>query len=106
MDSSDIRTIALEINRFKGSAAIKKTIFETKYPVFFESYKTLATMCCDGRVDEQRLIFMLKTFDKVQNNATTQEKASENIGQELFNTYIQPKVHLMKFPENSGNGKQ
>jgi hypothetical protein len=55
--------------------------FATKYPFLFE-------MCCKPNVDKDTLEMMLSMLEKIKNNKMTQDKASEDIGQHLFNKYV------------------
>lgn len=99
MTTDAIRVIAQEIQEDSQPAEVKERLYTEKYPVFFEHYNTLAKMCCDGKMDNTRLEFMLKMLDQVKTQKVSQEKASNVVGQELFDKFVAPKVKDMKFPE-------
>jgi hypothetical protein len=70
----------------------KERVFSKKFPKFHERYPVLFAMACKENLTEsQNLKYMLEMMQKM-NNGMTQEKASEHVGQSLFNQYVAPKI--------------
>ena len=59
---------------------------QQKYDTFYQKYPTLFQKVIHG-IDEKTLNYMLEMLDKIKSNATTEHKASEEVGKKLFNEW-------------------
>ena len=90
MDSQSIQDIVTEIR--SSNMLNKQHFFKEKYPTFAEKYPTLFTMSCDPTSDMKKLDYLLQMLRNIENNNMTQHVASVNVGQVLFDEYVQPVV--------------
>lgn len=70
----------------------KEDFFSKKYQDFAENYPMLLKKCCERNADISNLGFLLKMLKNIQQNTMTQHVASTNVGQKLFDCYVQPTV--------------
>lgn len=88
-----IEEIAIDMASKKHSTEY----YSTKYAEFKKDYPMLFIMCSQpGGVDIDKLRYMMSMWSQVQTNAVTQDKASEKIGQVLFDEYVKPVVKDIK----------
>ena len=82
------------VQEIHGSiVANKDQHFSTQYADFKKQYPNLYTMACSGKIkDMTTLEFMLDMLDKVKNNENSTHEASVEVGQRLFNTFVNPKL--------------
>ena len=59
--------------------------FATKYPTIYEKVK-------NKTLDDDKLAFMLSMLSKVNSSEMTQHNASVEVGKNLANTYVLPKL--------------
>ena len=85
----DIRAIVTEIQNSKVKD--KEAHFKEVYPEFIAKYPMIFKMACTSRVDMANLDFMLGMLEKM-NSGTTQYDASAEVGQMLFDKYVDPKL--------------
>lgn len=90
MKSSEIRTILEEICASKEAS--KSEAFGERYPEFKTNYPVLFSKACDGSLDSDRIDYMLRMLEQVQNKSTTQYDASAVVGQKLFDDYVAPRL--------------
>lgn len=62
------------------------------YPTFAAEYGILAEKSCQEDFEMERLEFMLRMRQKVQEEEYTQHDASVIVGEELATTYVKPLV--------------
>lgn len=74
----------------------KETYFKNKYSDFEKKYPHLFKMACETRIDKNILKFMLSKLDNIRTNITTQNEASIDVGQILFDKFIDPKINNTK----------
>ena len=99
LPSDEIRTIVKDIssNNTFGNTEQKKEFYGKKYETFKKEYPKLFDMCCEpGGCNIEKLEFMLDMLSKVKSNKMNQDKASEIIGQQLFDEYVKPVINTDK----------
>lgn len=80
-----------------SSVENKEEHFSNKYSTFKNQYPHLFKYVCENsNIQVNILELMLDQLDKIKRNESTKEKSSENVGQVLFNEYVQPKVEKME----------
>lgn len=95
LDSAEyISEIIQEIQ--SSSNKNKESYFKNLYPEFEKKYPHLFKMSCETIIDKTILDFMLLKLDKIRNNNMTQNDASIDVGQVLFDKYIDPKINNSK----------
>ncbi len=95
LDSSEyISEIIQEIQSSKVNN--KETYFKNLYPEFEKKYPHLFKMSCETIIDNNILNFMLSKLNNIKNNNITQNDASIDVGQILFDKYIDPKINNPK----------
>ena len=90
MTSEQILKIANEIQSAKGTQEEKEKLYADKYPLFFEKYSALGKLCCGPNMDMRRLVFMINMLNQIKTQKMDQDKASEIVGTELYNSYVKP----------------
>jgi hypothetical protein len=90
MDKESIMTIVKTIH--ESSVKNKEVYYQDIYKNFKKKYPNLYSMACGKTVDMVTLEYMLDMMDKVQNNVTDQHQASVEVGQKLFDQFVDPKV--------------
>ena len=90
----DIRAIVSDIQ--KSQVVDKEKHFFDIYPEFAEKYPMFFKIACSETIDLPTLNFMLNTLDKMTNKETTEYNASAQVGQMLFDKYVDPKINNKK----------
>ena len=91
MNSNEIEKIIIEMNNYPNNSS-KSEVFGKKYPLFKEKYEKMFEIASSRPLEIDKLRFMLKQLDKIQNNQLDQHQASVKVGQKLYNQYIEPKI--------------
>lgn len=91
MDAEKIMDIAKEIVASSLKTSSKKIHFEKKFPDFAEKYPTLFSKCCESS-DLSTIQYVLNMLLNIEQNKMTQETATANVGQKLFDEYVKPYV--------------
>jgi hypothetical protein len=98
LTSDEIRAIVLEIACSAGTPSEKEKKFRQKYPHFAEFYPTLLDLACRPQFEMSKLQYFLQLRDQITQRERTVEDASKEVGQALFDEYVQPVVS--KLPPN------
>lgn len=93
MTTEEIRKIISHIRQYiekPGVASLDERTEYLKelYPVFMERYPMLFEMCCRATFDNANLNYFLEMREKIVNDQITAEKASEQVGKEWFDKYV------------------
>lgn len=91
MDSKEIEKIIAEMNKYPNNGE-KAEVFGKKYPEFKEKYEKMFEIACTRQLELDKLRFMLKQLEKMQNNELDQHQASVKVGQKLYDQYVEPKI--------------
>lgn len=70
--------------------AERMTHYKEKYAEFASKYPNLFEMCCKPACNMTMLSYMLDMWEKVHGQQTSQDDASVQVGQRLFDTYVDP----------------
>jgi DNA-binding ferritin-like protein (Dps family) len=98
MDREDIQTIIEDIQNAVVSCTKQSELkqieisYGNKYSDFKKAYPHLFAMACTKNMNMTMLTMMLDMIDKVKKNETTNNDASVVVGQQLFNTFVDPKL--------------
>lgn len=92
VDADEIREIVNEIIASPGTVREKETMYERKYPSFAKRFPVLLKMACKPDFDRTRLEQIFEMMGMVRNNEVTYEKATEQFGQQMFDTYVKPNL--------------
>lgn len=98
MLSSEIVNIVQDIittTSMLRSVQDSKDIHMSKYPEFAKAFPVLFASACEPNFDFVRFRYMINMRDKITNNTTTLEDASKEVGQTLFDKYVQPIVNTL-----------
>ena len=90
---------------------IAKTISESKvvnkeqhfskiYAHFQSTYPMLFDMCCSERFDINTLKYMMDMMHKINHGKETEESASIEVGQTIFDRYVSPIVDKLEKEKN------
>ena len=90
MTNDEIKALVLEL------LANPNNKNKSKYRQFSTDFPALFKMATSGSMNMDLLEFMLAKRTEVNANDVTQEKASEQVGQELFDSYVTPLQEKMK----------
>lgn len=82
----------------------KKLHFKIVHKEFATTYPLLFDMCCDDTSDFKYLEYMIGVLQNVQDNKTSAETASVNVGQTMFDHFVKPLVDKEK--EEQANTQQ
>jgi len=96
-DTNDIKKIVEEIHSSK--IVDKEGYFGEKYPDFKTANPVMFQVVCEGKMDLNRLNYMMSMLDQIKSSKITQDDASVEVGQMLYKEYVEPKVSKMKFKE-------
>lgn len=93
LNSDQIRAIITRIVEYRCSGD-KKTELKKEQPYsdFAVSHPRLFDMACSPDFDWTKLNAMLALLDQIHGGSMSQNKASEIVGQALFDIYVQPKL--------------
>lgn len=86
----EIIAIVTEIN--DSLVKNKEQHFLSKYAEFKKQYPMLYTMACKGIPNMSMLEYMLDMMEKIKAQETTSHEASVEVGQKLFNQYVDPNL--------------
>jgi hypothetical protein len=95
MSSVDIDKIKKDLQNLSEDIKVPdviKSVLQNKYKYLYATYPRLFKMILDGG-DIRIALSMLDKLKKVNDGSMSFDKASENIGQEMFNKYVK---HLDK----------
>ena len=95
----DVETIKKNIDAVRQDIALGGTTEEglkQKYLDFWEQCPTIFTMIQRKDFDETKMKGMLSLYDRVQSGSVTYEKASQDVGKQLFDEYVKPVVDGQK----------
>jgi hypothetical protein len=73
------------------------TEMQSKFDYLYTASKTLFKSVINDDMDEEKYQYMLNMLKLVNNETLTKEKASEQIGQDMFKEYVDP---LLKKEKN------
>jgi hypothetical protein len=90
--SDEIIAIVQTIVAQSGSTKDKQRIVRKTFPEFAEKYPNLFQMACEPDFNVERLAYMLKMRDAVEQQKVTQHQASVSVGENLFQEYVKPLV--------------
>lgn len=82
----EIYKIAKSISESKVSN--KKGYYKSIYKQFYDEQPILYEMCCEKNFDISVLEYMLDMLSKMQSKEITTDQASVDVGQKLFNKYV------------------
>lgn len=92
----EIRAIVEEMIRSPGTVKDREREFQAKYPHFAERYPMLFKMACKPDFDQGRFDYILQMMTRVKNNDMSYDKATQQFGQDMFDTYIKPNLDKSK----------
>jgi len=97
MQEDEIERI-LEIARAISESKIanKEKHFSKIYAHFQSTYPMLFDMCCSDRFDMNTLKYMLDMMRKIHTGKETEESASIEVGQKMFDKYVGPVVEKLE----------
>jgi len=97
MQEEDIEKI-LGIAKIISESKIinKEKHFSKVYSHFQSTYPMLFDMCCSDRFDIETLKYMLNMMRKINNGNETEESASIEVGQKIFDKYVSPIVDKLE----------
>ena len=92
MEADRLLSIASEIVKSSlNSSKTKETHFSKKYKAFSEKYPALFKKCCESN-DMAQIQYVLNMLKNIEEEKMTQETATVNVGQKLFDDYVKPLV--------------
>lgn len=91
MDPTDIENIVVIIQN--STQKNKEEHYANIYPEFKQKYPLIYTMVCTTKMDMNNLKFMLTMLAQMHKNEKTQYDASADVGQMLFDKYVDPKIN-------------
>jgi hypothetical protein len=94
MNPEMILKISKEIRNSKHPN--KKLHFKIAHKEFANTYPLLFDMCCDDESDFAHLEYMIGMLQNIENNRTSAEVASVNVGQKMFDYFVKPLVDKEK----------
>lgn len=86
IDTDVIREMAQTMRDAAGTKEQKQQHFKAEYPQFAKDYPMLFEMCCTPNFDMGMLSYMLNMLA----NSASKEAATVNVGQKLFDTFVDP----------------
>lgn len=89
---NEIRMIVTEIIQNPGTIKEKEVAFERKYPSFAKRFPVLLKMACKPDFDMARLEHIFDMMGMVRTNQMTYDRATEQFGQQMFDTYVKPNI--------------
>lgn len=92
MPTDEIMRIVYEIQADPSTETVRFNKYKTRYADFATRYPNLFMSCCAPDFDINRLEYMLRMKNAVDNRRITQEAASAQIGEKMFNQYVKPIV--------------
>ena len=81
----------------------KEEYFGTKYPNFKNKYPVLFKTACDGTIDMRNLEFMMNALAQMEMNGVSQYDASAQVGQMLYERYVEPTLEKIPTPPPPSN---
>ena len=94
MNPDTILKISKEIRNSKHPN--KKLHFKIAHKEFATTYPLLFDMCCDDESDIKHLDYMTGMLQNIQDNKTSAEVASVDVGQKMFDHFVKPLVDKEK----------
>ena len=92
LPSEELLSIVHDVRENKHTTKERAHLCRTKYPDFVERYPHLFEMICEPEFDLARFEYMIRLRDDIQERKRTLEDASKEIGQNLFDVYVKPKL--------------
>ncbi len=86
----DIKNIVIAIQESNNKN--KEAYFAKIYPEFKEKYPMFYKIACTTKMELANLDFMLAMLEKINTNLSTEFDASAEVGQMLFNKYVEPNL--------------
>jgi hypothetical protein len=94
MDPELVSTIAHTIRNSKLSN--KKDVFKREYKEFADKYPTLFDMCCaPNAVDMNHLDMMILMIKQINSKQVTNHVASVQVGQKLYDAFVNVKEDVV-----------
>jgi hypothetical protein len=90
--TDEIIAIVQTIVGQSGTQKEKHRIFRKSFPEFVEKYPMLFQMACEPDFNMERLVYMLRMRDAVNQQNVSQHQASVSVGENLFQEYVKPLV--------------
>ena len=90
--SEEIIAIIQTIVAQGGTSKEKQRMFRKSFPEFVEKYPNLFQMSCEPDFNIDRLAYMLRMRDAVDEQKVTQHQASVSVGENLFQEYVKPLI--------------
>ena len=90
MDITELIKISKEIQL--SNEKNKEEYFEKKYPKFKQDYPVFFKMSCSQDMDKNMFQYITDMAIKTKNNKINNEDATIDVGQTLYNKYINPKL--------------
>ncbi len=87
-DMNNILNIAETISA--STVGNKQKYFAKIYPNFVKEYPFLFDMCCSDRFEMDNLVYMMDMMKKIKKGTETDETASVQVGQHIFDRYVAP----------------
>lgn len=90
MKADEIRTVLEEIDAARADST--REALSERYEDFKKNYPVLFEKACDGSLEFEKIDYMLRMLERVQNKSTTQFDASAAVGQKLYDAYVAPRI--------------
>jgi len=99
--------MSLTEEKIENILSIARTISESKvgnkakyfskiYAQFHSEYPFLFEMCCSDRFELDNLMYMMNMMRKINQGKETEETASVEVGQHMFDRYVAPLVDKLE----------
>ena len=92
MDPQEIKTIITTIQKSSVPKANKEAHFSNIYADFKVQYPMMFKIACESNLDLKNLDIMLSLLGKINKNEVTQHDASVEVGQLLYDKYVEPTI--------------
>lgn len=90
LQPTDIERMVIDIQA--STVKNKETFFATQYAALKQSYPYLYNAACTTTLNMATLKFMLNMMSKVEDKTTTTHDASVEVGQRLYNEFVEPNL--------------
>jgi hypothetical protein len=71
-------------------------LIKKDFEPFFLRYPSLSNLLASGSFEQERLQYILNMHEQVTEGEVTLEGASEQVGQSLFDQYVEPNLETKK----------
>lgn len=97
MDAEELERVKVIVDKVRQSnVSNKASYFANTYANFRKKYPMLYDMICSSTCDDNMLNYMLSMLEKVSNGQHTNDSASVEVGQTLFDKYVASVVDVEK----------